>query len=69
MATRKGLTLRLSEGRKTVRAWPMMQQFGINLAQTVRFIDSKIEDGILLRDLRKVLPVGTLSSKKRGSAA
>ena len=40
-------------GGKVVRAFRLMQEFGINLPETVRFHDAEIDpDGILILDLR-----------------
>src|SRR5580765_6097108 len=40
-------------GGKVVRAYRLMQEFGIDLPETIRFHDAEIdEDGVLILDLR-----------------
>ena len=58
-----------SHGGKMVRAYRLMQEFGIVIPETIRFQDPEIdEDGILILDLRNAR-VSTRGATRIGSSS
>ena len=56
-------------GGKVVRAYRLMQDFGISLPETIRFHDAEIDqDGVLVLDLRTARVTGRGTKKARSKS-